>query len=334
MKVIIPVAGAGMRLRPHTYTQPKPLMPVAGKPIICFIVDKLREAGIQDFVFVLGYLGEKIRNFIVDTYPDLKVEFVYQEHREGSAHAIVTARESIEDEDEIFIAFGDTIFDVDLSQMINCPHSCLGVKKVADPRDFGVAEFGEDGKVQRLVEKPRIPKSNMAIVGLYKIKEVPALLSAIDYLIENDIRTVGEFQLTDALQYMLEQGVYFQTLTVNNWFDCGRKEVLLETNAMLLDQRDRKSAKPEDLPVFENTIFIHPVAVGNNCKISHSIIGPHVTIGDNASIQRSIVQDSIVGGFAALEEVVLKHSVIGSDASIRGMNLSLNIGDNTEIDFD
>lgn len=333
MKVIIPVAGAGMRLRPHTYTQPKPLMPVAGKPIICFIVDKLREAGIQDFVFVLGYLGEKIRDFIGETYPDLKVEFVYQEHREGSAHAIATAREAIEDEDEIFIAFGDTIFDVDLQQMLDCPHSCLGVKKVADPREFGVAEFGDDGKVLRMVEKPRIPKSNMAIVGLYKVKEVPALLRAIDYLMENDIRTVGEYQLTDALQYMVEQGVHFQTLPVSNWFDCGRKEVLLETNAMLLDQRDRKSGL-QDIPEFENTIFIHPVAVGNNCHISHSIIGPHVTIGDNASIQRAIIQDSIVGNFAALEEVVLKHSVIGSDASIRGMNLSLNIGDNTEIDFD
>jgi glucose-1-phosphate thymidylyltransferase len=334
MKVIIPVAGAGMRLRPHTYTQPKPLMPVAGKPIICFIVDKLREAGIHEFVFVLGYLGEKIRDFIEETYPDLKVEFVYQEHREGSAHAIATAHETIEDEDEIFIAFGDTIFEVDFQQMLDCPHSCIGVKKVLDPREFGVAEFGDDGKVVRLVEKPRIPKSNMAIVGLYKVKEVPALLRAIDYLMENDIRTVGEFQLTDALQYMVEQGVHFQTLPVSNWFDCGRKEVLLETNALLLDQRDRKLATPQDLPEFENTIFIPPVAVGANCQISHSIIGPHVTIGDNASIQRSIIQDSIVGNFAALEEVVLKHSVIGSDASIRGMNLSLNIGDNTEIDFD
>ncbi len=334
MKVIIPVAGAGMRLRPHTYTQPKPLIPVAGKPIICFIIDKLQEAGLKDFVFVLGYLGEKIRDFIEETYPDLTIEFVYQEHRLGSAHAIATAREAIEDEDEIFIAFGDTIFDVDLNQMLDCEHSCIGVKKVSDPREFGVAEFGEDEKVIRLVEKPRIPKSNMAIVGLYKVMEVPALLRAIDQLIKNDIRTVGEFQLTDALQYMVEQGTHFQAFTVSNWFDCGRKDVLLETNAMLLDQRVRKTGHEQALPNFENTIFIHPVAVGTNCKISNSIIGPHVTIGENASIQRSIVQDSIVGSFAALEEVVLKHSVIGSDARIRGMHLSLNIGDNTEIDFE
>lgn len=334
MKVIIPVAGAGMRLRPHTYTQPKPLIPVAGKPIICFIVDKLRSAGLSNFVFVIGYLGEKIRDFIEETYPDLQVEFVYQEHRMGSAHAIATAREAIEDEDEIFIAFGDTIFEVDLVQMLAREHSCIGVKKVADPREFGVAEFGDDGRVTRMVEKPRIPKSNMAIVGLYKIKEVQSLLRAIDYLMEEDIRTVGEYQLTDALQHMVDQGVVFQTAPVSNWFDCGRKEVLLETNAMLLDQRFRQRQHAPNTPEFENTIFIQPVAVGNNCRIVNSIIGPHVTIGDNVSIQRSIVQDSIVGNFAALEEAVLKHSVIGSDASIKGIHLSLNIGDNTEIDFD
>lgn len=332
MKVLIPVAGVGTRLRPHTYTQPKPLMPVAGKPIICFMVDKLVEVGIRDFVFVIGYLGDKIRHFIEETYPDLHTEFVYQEHREGSAHAVWTAREAIEDEDEIFIAFGDSIFDLDLQRMLDCSHSCLGVKKVSDPRDFGVAEFGEDGRVTRLVEKPRIPKSNMAIVGLYKILEVQALIRATEYLIQNDKRTVGEYQLTDALQQMVEQGIHFQAMPVQNWFDCGRKEVLLETNAMLLDQRGI-AASQRDLPVFENTIFIHPVAVGSNCNIAQSIIGPHVTIGDNAQIRRSIVKDSIIGNFAALDEVVLKHSVIGSDASIRGMDLSLNIGDNTEIDF-
>jgi glucose-1-phosphate thymidylyltransferase len=332
MKVLIPVAGVGTRLRPHTYTQPKPLMPVAGKPIICFIVDKLAEAGIKDFVFVIGHLGDKVRNFVEETYPNLHTEFVYQEQRKGSAHAVWTARETIEDEDEIFIAFGDSIFDADLQHMLDCPHSCLGVKKVSDPRDFGVAEFGEDGRVIRLVEKPKIPMSNMAIVGLYKVREVHALIRATEYLIQNDIRTVGEFQLTDALQHMVEQGTHFHTIPVQNWFDCGRKEVLLETNAMLLDQRGIPTSQRE-LPVFENTIFIHPVAVGSNCNITHSIIGPHVTIGDNAQIQRSIVKDSIIGNFAALEEVVLKHSVIGSDASIRGIDLNLNIGDNTEIDF-
>jgi len=333
MKVVIPVAGAGTRLRPHTYTQPKPLMPVAGKPIIRFIVDKFVEVGLTDFVFVIGYLGDKIRDFIEETYPNLQTEFVYQEYREGSGHAIITAREAIKDEDEIFIAFGDTIFDIDLHGMLECPDSCIAVKKVSDPREFGVAEFDEKGLVTRLVEKPRIPKSNMAIIGLYKIKQVSALLQAIDYNIGHEIRTMGEFQLTDALQLMVEQGVRFQTMPVDNWYDCGRKEVLLETNAMLLGQRGYGSDE-FNIPEFDNTIFIHPVAIGANCQIANSIIGPHVTIGDNVQINYSIVKDSIIGSFAALEDVVLKHSVIGSDASVKGMNLSLNIGDNTEIGFD
>jgi glucose-1-phosphate thymidylyltransferase len=333
MKVVIPVAGAGTRLRPHTYTQPKPLMPVAGKPIICFIIDKLAEAGLTDFVFVIGYLGEKVRDFIEQRYPHLQTEFVYQEHREGSGHAVWTAHEAIEDEDEVFIAFGDTIFDADLKQMIDCEHSCIGVKKVGDPREFGVAEFDEHGVVSKMVEKPRIPKSNMAIVGLYKVKEVRALIRAVEHLMQKNQRTVGEIQLTDALQYMLEQGVRFQALPVNNWFDCGRKEVLLETNAMLLSQRGYATDE-FSLPNFENTIIIHPVAIGQNCQIANSIIGPHVTIGQNVNISYSIVKDSIIGNFASLDDVVLKRSVIGSDATIKGMNLSLNIGDNTEIDFD
>lgn len=333
MKVVIPVAGAGTRLRPHTYTQPKPLMPVAGKPIIRFIVDKLVEAGLTDFVFVIGYLGDKIRDFIEETYPDLQTEFVYQEDREGSAHAIYTAREAIEDEDEVFIAFGDTIFDVDLRQMLDCPHSCLGVKKVSDPREFGVAEVDEGGFATRMVEKPRIPKSNLAIVGLYKLREVPALLREVDYLVENNIRTVGEFHLTDALQRMLEQGIRFETITVQNWFDCGRKEVLLETNALMLSQRGF-ATDTSHLPESSGTIFIPPVAVGANCKITNSIIGPHVTVGDNVEIGYSIIKDSIIGNFASLRDVVLNHSVIGSDSTVRGMNLSLNIGDNTEIGFD
>ena len=333
MKVLIPVAGAGTRLRPHTYTQPKPLMPVAGKPIICFIVDKLREAGLKDFVFIIGYLGDRIRDFIEETYPDLSTEFVYQEHREGSGHAIWSAREVFEDEDEVFIAFGDTIFDVDMQQMIGNPYSCVGLKRVNDPREFGVAECDDKGRLLKVVEKPRIPKSNLALVGMYKIKEVGLLIRAVEHLVKNDIRTMGEIQLTDALQYMLEQGCEMTSMPVSNWFDCGRKEVLLETNAMLLNQSGYAS-DAFNLPEYDNTILIHPVSIGKNCQITNSILGPHVTVGDDVSLNYAIVKDSIIGNFATLEDVVLRHSVIGSNARIKGMNLSLNIGDNTEIDFD
>jgi glucose-1-phosphate thymidylyltransferase len=329
MKAVIPVAGAGTRLRPHTYTQPKPLIPVAGKPIIAFIIDKLLEVGVTEFVFIIGYLGEKIENYIQQAYPDLKKEFVNQQDRIGLGHAIWSARDILQDADEIFIVLGDIIFDADLSKMIENPYSCLGVKNVDDPREFGVVELGEDNLVKRVVEKPRIPKSDLAIVGLYKIKEVKVLLDCIDQNIRNDVRTMGEFQLTDGLMCMIEKGVKFSSYTVNNWFDCGRKGILLETNSMLLD----KMLVQVPTEIYENTIIIPPVSIGANCEISNSILGPHVTIGDNATIKSSIVKDSIIGNYAALDEVMLHHSVIGSDTSITGLKQSLNIGDNTEIDF-
>ena len=330
MKAIIPGAGAGKRLRPHTYTQPKPLILVAGKPIISFIIEEVMKVGITEFVFVIGYLGEKIRLFLEETYPQLDMEFVYQEERQGLGHAIWTAKDTFKDSNEIFIILGDTIFEANLTEMISHPLSCLGVKKVSDPRDFGVVETDEKGFANRVVEKPNIPKSNLAIVGLYKIKEVSTLIECLEYNMANNIRTMGEFQLADGLQRMIELGIKINTLPVNNWFDCGKKEVLLETNHMLLD---RKGFASEDLPEFENTIIIHPVSIGQHCKISNSIIGPHVTIGESTEISYAIIKESIIGNYAALTDVVLHHSVIGSDTSIKGTQQSLNIGDNTEIDL-
>ncbi len=330
MKAIIPVAGAGTRLRPHTYTQPKPLIPVAGKTIISFIIDQLVEVGIRDFVFIIGYLGEKIKLYLETNYPDLNKEFVYQEKREGSGHAIWTARDAIKDADEIFIFFGDTIIDFDIRQVLDVPNSCFCVHKVADPREFGVVEYDDNGIVKRVVEKPSIPKSDMAMVGLYKIKEVKMLIDIIDQNIKNKTLTHGEYQLTDGLMGMIERGVKFTTITVNNWFDCGKKEILIETNAKLLDREGYASS---DLPAYNNTIIIHPVSIGANCNIRNSIIGPHVTIGSNVVINYSIIKESIIGSYASINEVVLQQSLVGSDASIKGLRQSLNIGDNTEIDF-
>ncbi|HMO38494.1 MAG TPA: sugar phosphate nucleotidyltransferase [Saprospiraceae bacterium] len=330
MKAIIPVAGAGARLRPLTYTQPKPLIPVAGKPIISFIIDQLVSVGIREYVFVIGYLGEKIRDYVEQTYPDLEKEFITQEERLGSAHAIWVAREAWKDADQVMIFFGDIIIDVDFQRVMDAPGSCLGVKKVADPREFGVVEYGTDGIVARVVEKPKIPKSDMAMVGFYKIREVKTFCEALEFNINNQILTNGEYPLTDALMRMIEKGVQFRTITVDNWFNCGKKEVLLETNAILLDREGYASA---DLPEFDSSIIIHPVSVGKNCQISNSIIGPHVTIGNNAKVKNAIVKDSIIGNYASLQEVILQHSVVGNDTAITGMRHSLNIGDNTEIDF-
>lgn len=330
MKAIIPVAGAGTQLRPLTYTQPKPLIPVAGKPIISFIIDQLQAAGVSEYIFVIGYLGEKIRDYIEQQYPGLDKKFVSQENRFGTGHAIWSAREFLQGTDELIIYFGDTILEMDFQAMLQSPHSCLAIKKVQDPKRFGIVEFDDRNQVKRVVEKPKIPMSNMALVGLYKIREVDQLLVALDQNITNNLRTEGEFHLTDGLMRLIEQGVTFDTCTVNNWYDCGKKGTLLETNALLLDKEGYAS---DHLPEYDNSIIIHPVSIGKGCKISNSIIGPHATIGNNAVIESSIVRNSIIGNYAALTEVVMKNSVIGNDTSITGFRHSLNIGDNTEIDF-
>ena len=181
-----------------------------------------------------------------------------------------------------------------------------------------------------MVEKPRIPKSNWAIVGLYKICEISILLDSLRYLLENNIRTVGEIQLTDALMRMVQQGVHFSTIQINNWFDCGKKEILLETNAALLK---RFGYATTELPAYENSIIIQPVSIGKNCRICDSIIGPNVTISDETVIRGAIIRNSIIGSNTSITDIVLQKSVIGSDSDIRGLSQSLNLGDNTEIDF-
>ena len=330
MKALIPVAGAGTKLRPLTYTQPKPLIPVAGKPIMAYIIDQLLSVGVDEFIFVIGYLGEKIRNYVREAYPDLDATFVVQQKREGSGHAIWTARHELENTDELIIFFGDTIVDLDFDQMLGTDVSCVAVSKVRDPRDFGVVEYGDNGFVKHAVEKPRIPKSNMAMVGLYKILDVPALLEALEYNLHNDLRTADEFFLTDALERMVSRGTRLCTIEVKSWFDCGKKQILLETNATLLD---REGYASQDLPAFYNSIIVHPVHIGENCDITNSIIGPHVTIGNNTTIDAAILRNSIIGNYSAIRETVLHNSIIGNDTSITGHRQSLNLGDNTEIDF-
>lgn len=329
MKVIIPVAGIGSKLRPHTHTQPKALVPVAGKPILSHIVDNLLDAGIKDFIFIIGYLGDKIETYLRTTYPEMKAAFIIQEPREGIGHAVWLAKSEVDQNEELVIALGDTVFDVDLKTALELPFSALGVKRVEDPSHYGVAEVDEQGVITHLVEKPAIPKSNLALVGLYKIKETRLLMESIDELVTRNLRSYQEFQLTDAMDIMIRKGAIIHTFPVENWYDCGNKESLLETNAVLL----QKYGESIDSSRFENSIIIPPVSIPENCIIRNSIIGPRVSIGEKTIVQNSIVSDSIIGSFSQLENAVLHQSVIGSDASLRGLSQSLNLGDNTEIDF-
>src|SRR5205809_4821058 len=329
MKAIIPVAGAGAKLRPHTYTQPKALIPIAGKTILSFIVDQLHDAGIHEFIFVVGYLGDKIQDYVLQTYPDLTCHFVQQHERRGTGHAVELTKTLIGN-DEILVTLGDTICEYNVKEVIQSPYNMLGVKKVDDPRSFGVAEIDDDGCIEHVIEKPAIPKSNMALVGIYKIKDTRVLFECLEYLFTQHITSYGEYNLTDALDCMIRQDVKFQSFKVKNWFDCGKKETLLESNTTLL----KKFGGTVDGNLkTENSIIIPPVSIGSGCRLKNSIVDPHVSVGANTTLEYSVLRDSIIGSYTNLFEVVIDNSLIGSDASVKGLSRSLNIGDNTELDF-
>lgn len=329
MKAIIPVAGAGTKLRPHTYTQPKALIPLAGKTILSIIIEQLRDAGIREFILVVGYLGDKIQDYVLLHYPDLHFQFIQQSERHGLGHAVYLTRGMVNG-DDVLIALGDTICELDVAEFMAQPGSLLGVKKVDDPRDFGVAEIDDEGRITRVVEKPQIPKSNMALVGLYKIHETRMLFECLEANLEQGVKRNDEIALTDALECMIGKGAAFRSYKVKNWFDCGKKESLLESNATLLKKFGGEISEDHQ---FENTIIIPPVSIAAGCDIRNSIIGPHVAIGEQTTITYSIVKDSIIGSFSKLFDVVLHDSLIGSDTEIKGETRTLNIGDNTEIDL-
>jgi len=225
---------------------------------------------------------------------------------------------------------GDTICEFDVKSVLDNEHSLLGVKRVDDPRNFGVAEIDDDSNIIRLVEKPHIPKSNMALVGLYKIRETEFLFACLENNLREGIKSYNEYNLTDALECMIKHGAKFKSFKVQNWFDCGRKDTLLESNATLMKKFGGTIAQEH---VFENTIIIPPVSIAPGCEIRNAIIGPNVAIGEKTTVVYSIVKDSIIGSFSNLYDVVLYDSLIGSDTEIKGETRTLNIGDNTEIDL-
>lgn len=328
MKAIIPVAGAGTKLRPHSYTQPKALIPLAGKTVLSIIIDQLLEVGIQEYIFIVGYLGEKIEDYVEARYPQIKASYVHQTDRQGVGHAVELTKDLVNG-DEVIVVLGDTICEYDVKEVISSPDSMIGVRKVDDPRDFGVAEINEDGMIEHVVEKPQIPKSNMAMVGIYKIRQSSMLFDCLEANMRQGVRRHGEYNLTDALDCMIKAGVQFRSFRVDSWFDCGRKETLLESNALLL----KKFGSVADAGMYENTVIIPPVSIGTGCTIRNSIVGPNVAIGENTTVDYSIIKDSIIGSYSNLFDIVLDDSVIGSDTNLRGESRSLNIGDNTSIDL-
>lgn len=324
MRAIIPVAGVGSRLRPHTYSVPKVLLNVAGKPILGHILDKLIGEGINEATIVVGYLGEMIQEFVRSSYPELRVDYVEQEEALGLGHAIYLSRHTI-GTDPLLIILGDTIFDVDLRPVLRGGSSALGVKAVDDPRRFGVAEV-ENGVIRRLVEKPENPTSNLAVVGLYYIRNSALLVECLNDIVAGNLRTKGEFQLTDALQRMIERGEQMTTFPVDGWYDCGKPETLIATNRALLEKHS--TTREIDGVVVVEPVFIAATAVLENC-----VIGPNTTVSAGATVSDAIVRNSIIGENAQVRKALLDNSIVGPGAAVLGSYKRINVGDSSEIDF-
>lgn len=328
MKVIIPVAGFGTRLRPHTLTKPKVLLNVGGKPMIHYIIEQLlRDKLATSIVMVTGFLGDMIKEYLDGTF---KFNFTYvtQDEPKGLGHAIYCAKDSFSQNDETLIILGDTLFDVDLKKLISNEHSVIGVKQVDDPRRFGVVEKNKAGMITRFVEKPASPKvskSNEAIVGLYYLKNSDSLFESLEHVMDNNITVKGEFQLTDALEQMLSKKERMTTYYVDGWLDCGKPETLLETNRYILSKRKKSIVKSVDSSI------IHPVHIGKNVVIERSVIGPNATINDGCKIINSIIEDSIIEKNSHIENAVLTESIIGESVIVKNQIHTLNIGNNSEI---
>ena len=331
MKAIIPVAGIGTRLRPHTHTQPKVLLPVAGKPMLAHILDELVELGFDEVTFIIGYKGEMIRDFVTSHY-SFKTNFVEQPEMRGLGHAIWLARPHHQENEPVLIVLGDTIFKADLKKVFETPESALGVHEVEDGRRFGIVELDSNSKVKRLVEKPQDPPTNLAIVGIYYINEPDQLFSALDQIVEKNVTTAGEIQLTDALQIMLDKGVPMRTFLIDGWYDCGKAETILSTNRDLLDQRMLGDRDYSDIASrYPHCVIKMPVAIDNSAELDNCIVGPHVSISAGSVLKGCIVKNSIIGENAEVENIILKDSLISDNAKVSGIMLNLNVGDSSEI---
>lgn len=332
MKVLIPAAGAGKRLYPHTYTKPKPMVFVAGKPIIGHILDKMIDLDPEEVIVVVGYMRDKIVSYVTSNYSDTfkKITFVGQDQQLGLGHSIYVTRDAV-GSSPILIALGDMIFKDGYSEFMKqhrCNGECsgsIGVKAIDNPEHYGIVYTNGDGTIEKLIEKPKHSTSNLGIAGVYFIEDTPRLFKALERIMSR--AHTGEIQLTDALQLSLEEGSTYKTFEVNSWYDCGRPQSLLEVNRILLKEHSSSENGAK------SSIIIEPVSIGKNARIENSIIGPNVSISDGVIINNSIIQDSIVGNNSEVKYMMLRSSIIGDGAILIGKSNSLNIGDSSTIEF-
>ncbi len=328
LKIVIPMAGLGTRLRPHTWSKPKQLVSVAGKAVLEHVLDTFSTVpnpGQIELVNIVGYLGEQIETYMLEKYPQVNAHYVTQEDPRGQSHAIWLARDYLHG--PMLMVFADTLIETDLSFLAReAAEAVTWVKPVPDPRRFGVAELGSNGLVKRLVEKPPDMSNNLAVVGFYYFKSSEDLLSAIEEQMRRDIQLKGEYFLADAVNIMLERGLKMRIEKVDVWLDAGTPEALLETNHYLLSHgRDNSSeAARRQGVVIVPPVFIHPSA-----DVQNSVVGPYASIGPGCNVQSSIIRSSILEDGAQVIDVILESSMIGRKALIQRRPGMVNAGDHT-----
>jgi len=325
MKLVLPMAGYGTRLRPHTWSRPKPLISVAGKPVLAHFLDSL--ASLADFdeaVLIVGYLGDQVQEYVGTHYPKLNARFVVQPELSGQSHAIWLAREGLQG--PALLGFVDTWIETDFSGL--GAEAIAWVKEVEDPRRFGLAELGPDGWVRRLIEKPQDPQSNLAVVGFYYFPEVETLLDAIERQLAAGEMLKGEFFLADAINLLLDAGVRVRAQPVEVWQDFGTPEAVLAANRYLLKHG---RANLPDVSVEAGSRLEPPVYLDPSARISQSVIGPYASIGPGCVIESSEIRDSIVEADTHITDSTLSASLIGRAAKVTGVVGSLSIGDSSEI---
>jgi glucose-1-phosphate thymidylyltransferase len=324
MKVIIPLAGKGTRLRPHTHLTPKPMMKVAGKPVMAYVLDELKKLGnVEQIVYITGHLKEKVEEY-ARAEIDVPSVFIEQKVQDGTAGAIALARDYVDQ--PVLIIFVDTIFDADLSKVKSVDaDGIIWVKEVEDYQRFGVVVTDKDGNMTKIIEKPKTPISKRANIGLYYMRNWKLLFEGIEWVLKQP-KNQGEYFLTDAFQYMIDHGAKIRVVDVEGWYDAGKIDTMIETNQAMLERG--RARRPKNIG---DSTIIDPVYIEDNVTLRTSKIGPNVSIGAGSVLDGTSISHSIVGTNATIRKSILKNSLVGDDAVIEGVKGEVTLGDNSEV---
>ncbi|MFZ6050514.1 sugar phosphate nucleotidyltransferase [Halocola ammonii] len=328
MKIIVPMAGMGKRMRPHTLTIPKPLLPIAGKPIVQRLVEDLAEVctdPVDEIAFIIGDFGKEVEKNLVEIAENLgaKGTICYQEEALGTAHAILCAKETLEG--KVIVAFADTLFKADF-KLDDEKDGVLWVQQIENPEQFGVVKVDDNNVITDFVEKPAEFVSDLAMIGIYYFKDGAVLKDELQYLIDNNIIKGGEYQLPDALKNMTEKGMKFSPGTVDDWLDCGNKNAIVHTNHRVLHYNRDKNMVADSVKT-ENAVIIQPCYIGDDVEITNSVIGPHVSVGSGCIIENSVVSNSIVQKNTTVKHANFTNSMLGNFVEYLEFPSELSIGD-------